>query len=166
LSIAVAETVDEAATKALRERMREAPRVEGRRQRLNRSAGARDTGAVEPQRYRPRRGRPQLSEPPADPSGRIVATGRPPVANGNGRSLPEALHGLREPTATPGASRSCGTAPMAARLKWSANCAPMARPCAKRGRAAAAGRSLGELLEQAANDSLCKCFETLMRNGH
>ena len=32
--------------------------------------------------------------------------------------------------------------------------------------AAPPGRSLGELLERAANDSLCKCFETLMRNGH
>jgi len=30
----------------------------------------------------------------------------------------------------------------------------------------ALGRSLGELLERAANDSLCKCVETLMRNGH
>jgi hypothetical protein len=31
--------------------------------------------------------------------------------------------------------------------------------------AAPQGRSLGELLEQTANDSLCKCIETLMRNG-
>ena len=30
---------------------------------------------------------------------------------------------------------------------------------------AAPGRSLGELLEQTANDSLCKCVEALMGNG-
>ena len=27
------------------------------------------------------------------------------------------------------------------------------------------GRSLGERLERVANDSLCKCIETLLRNG-
>jgi hypothetical protein len=32
--------------------------------------------------------------------------------------------------------------------------------------AAPRGRSLGALLERAANDSLCKCVETLMRNEH
>jgi len=29
----------------------------------------------------------------------------------------------------------------------------------------APGRSLGKLLEQTANDSLCKCVEALMGNG-
>ena len=31
---------------------------------------------------------------------------------------------------------------------------------------ASPGRSLGELLEQTANDSLCKCIESLIGNGH
>src|SRR5580692_3855358 len=62
------------------------------------------------------------------------------AANGNGRSLSEALNGLRD-----------------------ANGATVRKTAVA---SASPGRSLGELLEQTANDSLCKCIESLIGNGH
>jgi hypothetical protein len=89
------------------------------------------------------------------------------VTNGNGRSRTEVLRGLREAYGDAwsfeivGHSAYGGTIEVVGQLR--ANGATVRETAAM---AAPPGRSLGELLERAANDSLRKCVETLMRNGH
>jgi hypothetical protein len=89
------------------------------------------------------------------------------VTNGNGRSRIEVLRGLREAYGDAwsfeivGHSAYGGTIEVVGQLR--ANGATVRETAAM---AAPPGRSLGELLERAANDSLRKCVETLMRNGH
>jgi hypothetical protein len=99
-----------------------------------------------------------------------VASSRPAppsAADRNGRSLTEALRGLRE---------AYGDAWSFEIVRHSAhgNAIEVVGQLYTNGvtvretavAAAAQDRSLGELLERAANDSLCKCVETLMRNRH
>jgi hypothetical protein len=158
----VAETVDEGATQALRERMGAAPQ-------------GKTTATAEPPRARAMPGPPTQraggvpSASSARPT-RPAATSRPvppAVTNGNGRSRTEVLRGLREAYGDAwsfeivGHSAYGGTIKVVGQLR--ANGATVRETAAM---AAPPGRSLGELLERAANDSLRKCVETLMRNGH
>ena len=73
-------------------------------------------------------------------SARRHARGRrqPAIAARGEHPLAEVLRGLRKPTATLRASRSCATAPTATRSRSSGSCAPMARPCVKARRRRAA----------------------------
>ena len=152
----VAETVDAAATGAFRERLRSTPQPPAAAAEAPRAAPATagPAGAVGPSR-------PARS---ARRHARRRRRSRSPHAKGT-RSR-RCCAACAKPTATPGASRSCATAPTAVRSRSSGNCAPMARPSVKaRSAAGGQGRSLGELLERAANDSLQKCVDTLLRNG-
>jgi hypothetical protein len=88
------------------------------------------------------------------------------AANGNGRSLNEALSGLRD---------AYGSAWSFEIIRHSTNGRAIevvgelrVNGATIRETAVAStvpGRSLGELLEQTANDSLCKCVEALIGNG-
>ena len=155
----VAETVDETATGALRSRMRNAPRPAGAQapaggpQRPVAAAGNAGNGA-KPAGTRPAAAQ---AEAPARPA---VA----PASQGDGR-LRTALRGLREAygdawsfevvhhttfgktTEVVGELRANGSS---ARESGVVTATPDHSP--------------GELLERAANDSLCKCAEALMRH--
>jgi N-methylhydantoinase B len=165
---AVAETVDEAATSALRQRMRSAPRPAAAQ-----AAPAPSRPAPSP-RAEPR-AREQAAAPPSGNGAgaqpiRAVASARPaspaPVG-GNGRSLPEALRGLRKAYGDAWSFEVVHHSTYGTRIEvvgqLRANGATVRETAVA---APAPGRSPGELLEQAANDSLCKCVETLMRNGY
>jgi hypothetical protein len=155
-----AETVDEAATEVLRERMRAAPRGKA-------------TAAAEPPRTRPMAPQATPRPPSADSSSpRSLPTSSsrpapPQATNVNGRSRNEALRGLREACGDAwsfeivGHSTYGSTIEVVGQLR--ANGATIRETVAI---AAPRRRSLGALLERAANDSLCKCIETLMRNAH
>jgi hypothetical protein len=151
----VAETVDEAATRALRERMRSSPQP--------RAAAAEE--------------RPAAPRPPTTPArspapARPVAASRPPVAPAQsvaGRergALAEVLRGLREAHGDGWSfeivrhSAYGNTIEVVGQLR--ANGSTVRETAVA---ASGQGRSLGELLERAANDSLQKCAETLLRNG-
>ena len=158
----VAETVDDAATRALRERMRATPRA-----------------AAQPiQTPAPRARATPAVPPPMQPSGNgsrpasrqlPPAASPPPLAttNGHDRALVAALRRFRD---------SCGNAWSFEIVRHSANGSTIevvgqlrANGATVRETATAAvtsGRSLGEMLERTANDSLRKCFDTLTRNGH
>ena len=154
----VAETVDEAATRALRERMRGAPR-------------SKPTASAEPPRLRA----PEQARAPAGNGARApgpqpihaAASVQPtPQPTATGRALSEALRSLRnaygdgwsfeivrhnaygDKIEVVGQLRANGSTVRETAV------APSVQ-----------GRSRGELLQQAANDSLRKCAETLMRNG-
>jgi N-methylhydantoinase B len=165
---AVAETVDQAATKALRERMRAAPQ----------SKPTAVAAPIQPA-MAPLTSKPQLRVP--EPSTRkasngLRAPGVPipasasatsrPVPNGGGRSLSDALRGLRGAYGNAWSFEIVRHSAYADKIEvigqLRAN-GTIVRETAVAG--APQGRSLGELLEQTANDSLCKCIETLMRNG-
>jgi N-methylhydantoinase B len=151
----VAETVDEAATRALRERMRSAPQPMP-------IAAAAQPAASGPQAGAAR------SHAPARP----VATSRPPAAPAQpaaGRpahALAEVLRGLREAHGDGWSfeivrhSAYGNTIEVVGELR--ANGSTVRETVAA---AIGKGRSLGELLERAANDSLQKCAATLLRNG-
>jgi Hydantoinase B/oxoprolinase len=167
----VAETVDEAATKALRERMRGAPRAK--------APTAATTALPRPAQAPASRSRetPAPSIQPSangasPPDGRPTPAVAPPrpalpsVASGNGGSLSEALRGLRDAYGNAWSfeiikhSTNGGTIEVVGQLR--ANGATVRETAVA---VAAQSGSLGELLERTANDSLCKCVETLMRNG-
>ena len=155
-----AETVDQAATELLRERMRAASRGKA-------------TASAEPPRTRPRA--PQAAQKPpgansSSPRSLPTPSSRPApllAPDGNGRSRNEVLRGLREAYGDAwsfeivGHSTYGSTIEVVGQLR--ANGATVRETVAV---AAPRGRSLGALLERAANDSLCKCIETLMRNTH
>jgi N-methylhydantoinase B len=150
----VAETFDEAATTALRARMRSAPRLQ--------PAGPAVAPAAPPKR----------EAPAANSSGglrpiRPAAMPRPvpPVIPGNGRSLTEIVLSLRE------AYGDAWSFEIVQHNIYGQNIEVVGQLRANgstvretavvsRGQ----GRSLGQLLERAADDSLRKCAEALMRN--
>jgi hypothetical protein len=90
----------------------------------------------------------------------------PPIANRNGRSLRDVIGGLREAYGDAWSfeivehSAYGNTIEVIGQLRANGSAV---RETAVTGRDQ--GRSVGELLERAASDSLCKCIETLMRNG-
>jgi hypothetical protein len=98
-----------------------------------------------------------------------VQPSRPAAANGNGngRSLDAALSGLQDAYGNAWSfeivrhSTSGRTVEVVGQLR--ANGATVRETAVA---SAAPGRSLGELLEQTARDSLCKCVEALIGNGH
>jgi hypothetical protein len=163
----VAETVDEAATKALRERMRSAPRAKAPTAAT--IASPRPAQAPAP---RSRETQATSIQPSGPPDRRPTPAVAPPrsalssVASGNGGSLGEALRGLRDAYGNAWSfeivkhSTNGATIEVVGQLR--ANGATVRETAVA---AAAQGGSLGELLEGAANDSLCKCVETLIRNG-
>jgi hypothetical protein len=156
----VAETVDEAATEALRERMRAAPRGKA-----TATAGPAQARMMPAQSVpRPGVSPGSLSPRPSRPAPRPAVA---PVSDNNGRSRTEVLRGLREAYGDAwsfeivGHSAHGSTIEVVGQLR--ANGATVRETAVV---AAPRGRSLGALLERAANDSLCKCVETLMRNEH
>ena len=152
----VGETVDEAATRALRARMRTAPRGMP-------VAAAEPAGKALKARVAERRPSEMAAAIRSPASSRPRAT---PAVHANEQSLADVIRRLRA---------TCGNA-------WSfeimrhrtlgdeievvgqlrANGSTIRETAVA---AARQGGSLGELLEQAANDSLRKCVETLTRNG-
>ena len=168
----IAETVDEAATTALREQMRGATRPKAaamaeppRTAASPRASEPRSREAPTPSSQLPRKGSSSSSSRPIRP----IASSRPvpPSADRNARSLTEVIRGLREAYGDAWSfeivqhSAYGNTIEVVGQLR--------ANGSTVRETAVAAeghGRSLGELLERVANDSLCKCVETLMRNGH
>ncbi|MGO9700364.1 MAG: hydantoinase B/oxoprolinase family protein [Xanthobacteraceae bacterium] len=153
-----AESVDEAATKALRESMRGAPR-------------SKLTASAEP----PRRLSPQPAPAPAGngarpPSLQPTHTAAPPRAaaqsNASERSLSEALRGLRNAYGDAWSFEIVrhgaygGKIEVVGQLR--ANGSTVRETVVAQ---SVQGRSRGELLQQAADDSLRKCAEMLMRNG-
>jgi hypothetical protein len=88
------------------------------------------------------------------------------AANGNGRSLGEALSGLRDAYGSAWSfeivrhSADGRSIEVVGQLR--ANGATVRETAVA---PATPGRSIGELLEQAANDSLCKCIDALIGNG-
>jgi hypothetical protein len=101
------------------------------------------------------------------PAGASSASASRAAANGSGRSLPEALRGLRGAYGNAWSfeivrhSAYGGKIEVVGQLR--ANGATVRETAVA---SAPQGRSLGELLEQTANDSLRKCIETLLRNGN
>jgi len=158
---AIAETVDEAATKALRERMRGAPR-------------ANPTASAEPPEP-PRPAPPRQAPAPAGDGARppssqpIYATASPPPpsqSTANGRSRSEAVRRLRS------AYGDAWSFEIVRHGAYGANIEVVGQLRANGSTVretvvapSVQGRSRGELLQQAADDSLRKCAETLMRNG-
>jgi N-methylhydantoinase B len=169
---AVAETVEEAATKGLRERMRAAP------QSIPAAAATPPQRAIAPPASKPQSRVPEPtmrktangSRAPGvqpTPAGASSASASRAAANGSGRSLPEALRGLRGAYGNAWSfeivrhSAYGGKIEVVGQLR--ANGATVRETAVA---SAPQGRSLGELLEQTANDSLRKCIETLLRNGN
>ena len=161
----VAETVDEAATAA-------SPAHEGiaaeQRSDLADAAPARRAKPARAPAVRPVA---SASQPPAArrpaPATQPSRPATLAAANGNGRSLSEALSGLRDAYGNAWSfeivrhSTNGRTIEVVGQLR--ANGATVRETAVA---SAAPGRSLGELLEQTANDSLCKCIESLIGNGH
>ena len=113
------------------------------------------------------RGADPALQPSDNASSRAAAAGAATcTANGNGAALGEALRGLRGAYGDAWSfemvkhSANGGTIEVVGQLR--ANGATVRETAVS---AAAPGRSLGEMLERTANDSLRKCAETLMRNG-
>jgi N-methylhydantoinase B len=160
----IAETVDEAATASLRQRMRASPRSKDAA-----SPSPQPPLAVAPKPPAPA-GRPAAgtSQPPAARRPVAVSPSRPARAgaNGNGRSLSEALNGLRDAYGKAWSfeivrhSTNGRGVEVVGQLR--ANGATVRETAVG---SATPGRSLGELLEQAANNSLHKCIEALLGNG-
>jgi N-methylhydantoinase B len=167
----IAETIDEAGTKVLRDRMRAAPRAQAGAPAASPpsavmiQAPPMQTRTPGPSMRRTGNGaQPSTVQhvPAANASRRAARSG----TNGNDRSLREALQGLR--TAYGNAwsfeivrhSAKGGKVEVVGQLR--ANGATVSETAVA---ATAHDRTLGELLEHAANESLCKCVETLMRNG-
>jgi len=150
----VAETVDEAATAALRQRMRAAPRSKEATSATPRSP---QVAAAKPREQRA----PAARQPVPAPS-----SARPAAANRNGGSLGDALSGLRASYGNAWSfeivrhSTNGGTVEVVGQLR--ANGTTVRETAVAE---AMPGRSLGELLEQTANDSLRKCAEALMGHG-
>jgi N-methylhydantoinase B len=193
----VAERVDDAATKALRERLRSAPRgaaapatakagpaeapavPAGFGFDVLRSSQYRNAGEMMDAVNRAVRAGPKSAAPPrpsatsARPSiplaARPSAAAKPPPAaptRDAGRTVSESVRRLRE---TYGDAWSFeivrhnsygSTIEVIGELRANGSTAREAASAA-----GGHGRSLGELLEQAANESLAKCAETLLRNG-
>jgi N-methylhydantoinase B len=164
-----AEVVDEAATKALRERTRAAPRARPDTSAIAASprlaptpaprSRATPTPSIQPgngSRLSARRPRPVVAEPPP---------ALPLAASGNGASLGEALRGLRDAYGSAWSfevikhSTHGGAIEVVGQLQ--ANGATVRETAVA---AVSPGHSLGEALQRTANDSLCKCVDTLMRN--
>jgi N-methylhydantoinase B len=151
----VAETVDAAATRALRERMQSAPQL--------------PAAAAEEPRATPRPQAPpaRLPEPPrpVDPPPRPRAAPQS-IAARQEHPLAEVLRGLRDAHGDAWSfeivrhSAYGNTIEVVGELR--ANGSTVRESAAAAG---GQGRSLGELLERAANDSLQKCVDTLLRNG-
>ncbi len=168
---AVAETVDEAATKALRQRMRTAPRSKAAAP----IAATVQVPAKPAQAPAPRpRATPAMqpagngAKPASRPLPSAALSQPAPIAptNGHDRPLAEALRGLRSSYGNAWSfeilrhSTYGNTVEVVGQLR--------ANGITVRETATAAGesdRSLGEMLERTANDSLRKCVETLGRKG-
>jgi Hydantoinase B/oxoprolinase len=156
----VAETVDQAATAALRQRMKASPRSKEATSPTARDQRAPAVRPVASASQPPAARRPA----PATQSSRPATLA---AANGNGRSLSEALSGLRDAYGNAWSfeivrhSTDGRTIEVVGQLR--ANGATVRETAVA---STAPGRSLGELLEQTANDSLCKCVESLIGNGH
>ena len=170
----VAETVDEAATSALRARLRAAP-------------GPKTAAAAEPSRTAaapPASPPPQHQAPSSSFARQLAGNGSnspsaqpirpvallrsaPSPANRNVRSLTEVIRGLRETYGDTWSfeivqhSTYGNTIEVVGQLRANGSTVRETAIVTK-----GQERSLGELLERAANDSLCKCVETLMRNRH
>jgi hypothetical protein len=164
----VAETVDEAATQALRARMSATPRPQAMpAAEPLRPRAAEPRSRESPAQLRPRAGNGAASPGPVPIGPSTAARPAVPVSDGDGRSLSEALHRLRETYGDAWSfeivrhSASGGTIEVVGQLR--ANGATVRETVAV---GAPPGRSLGALLERAANDSLCKCVEALRRNGN
>jgi len=155
----IAETVDEAGTKALRERMRGAPR-------------SRPTASAEPPRQAPETQRLPQTGSGAKPSGpqtihaAASSTLAPQSTAANGRPLSDALHRLRNAYGDAWSfeivrhGAYSGKIEVVGQLR--ANGSTVRETAIVSG---VQGQSRGELLQQAADDSLRKCAEALMRNG-
>jgi hypothetical protein len=153
----IAETVDEAGTKALRERMRGAPR-------------SKPTASAESPRQAPETQRLPQTGSGDKPSGpQTIHAAAPSEAvrsTANGRPLSDALHRLRNAYGDAwsfeivrhGAYK--GGIEVVGQLR--ANGSTVRETAIVSG---VQGQSRGELLQQAADDSLRKCAEALMRNG-
>jgi len=165
----VAETVDVAATASLRQRMKASPRSKEATSPTLRQPQA---AAPKPRDRRPPAVRPVTSASQPSAARRpapATSPSRPATlaaANGNGRSLSKALNGLRDAHGNAWSfeivrhSTNGRTIEVVGQLR--ANGATVRETAVA---SAAPGRSLGELLEQTANDSLCKCIESLIGNG-
>ena len=144
---AVAETVDEAATNALRERMRGAPRP------IAAAIGVAPTAAPAPAGASPMR--------PIVPAPTLAAR----LPGANERSLTEVIRRLRDAYGEGWSfevvhhTAYADVVEVVGQLR--ANGATVRETAVA---AAVPERSLGELLQRAASDSLCKCAETLMRD--
>jgi len=162
-----AETVDEAATAALRERMRSAPRPK---------ATATAAPPATPQQVpasRPRQVPAAAIQPsanggrPASPQPIRVAASPPAPSPAAGGALARVLRELQQAHGDAwsfeivGHSAYGGSIEVVGQLR--ANGTTVRETAVA---TAARGRSRGELLEQAANESLSKCVETLLRNGN
>jgi N-methylhydantoinase B len=151
----VAETVDAAATRALRERMRSAPRQPE-------AAAEKPRAAPRPQA--PPARAPEPARPAAPPSRQPTAP--QPIATRHGRPLADVLRGLRDAHGDAWSfeivrhSSYGNTIEVVGELR--ANGSTVRETAAAAG---GPGRSLGELLERAADDSLRKCVDALLRNG-
>jgi hypothetical protein len=118
------------------------------------------TPSIQPSRHgtRPAARRPATVAPPA-PAPRSIRSG-------GGGSLGDALRGLRNAYGSAWSfeivkhSTDNGMIKVVGQLR--ANATTVRETAVA---ATAPGGSLGELLERTANASLCKCVETLMRNG-
>jgi hypothetical protein len=170
----IAETVDEAATKALRERMRAQPRATAATAQPRQAAPALPQVAApatapkqpEPSRLRSRGGGSRLSSPPIRPVA-APAPGPVPQGNGSARAAPDFLQQLREAYGDAWSFEIVqhvpysNTVEVVGQLRANGSTVRETATITK-----GPQRSLGELLERAAHDSLRKCVETLMRNGH
>jgi hypothetical protein len=158
----VAETVDETATAALRQRMRASPRSKEATSATPRSP---QVAAAKPREQRAPAARPAPAA--ARQPVPAASSARPAVAaNRNGGSLGEALSGLRAAYGNAWSfeivrhSTNGSTVEVVGQLR--ANGTTVRETAVAE---TTPGRSLGELLEQTANDSLRKCAEALTGNG-
>jgi hypothetical protein len=160
----VAETVDEGATAALRQRMRASPRSKDATSATPRSP---QVAAAKPREQRAPAARPAAAAA-ARQQVPAASSARPAVAaNRNGGSLGEALSGLRAAYGSAWSfeivrhTTNGHTIEVVGQLR--ANGATVRETAVAE---ATPGRSLGELLEQTANESLCKCAEALVGKAH
>jgi hypothetical protein len=168
-----AEAVDEAATTALRERLRGALRSKPatttappQTTTSRRAAGPSLRQAPTPSRLMSRSGASPLSprwiRPIASPH-----HAPPPVTHRNARSVRDVVRGLREAYGDTWSFEIVQHSAYGNMIEVVGQLRANGLAVSETAVAGQApGCSLGELLERAANDSLCKCVETLMRNGH
>jgi len=156
----VAETVDEAATHALRARLRSSP------QGGMIAANTQPTAAAPTPSARPTRpAASQIRQTGNGSTGPIAATPRPAAAVGNGKSLSEALRRLRRAHGSAWSFEIVRHAAYGSKIEVVGQLRVNGTSVREAATAATApGHSLGEMLQRAADDSLNKCIAKLMGN--